>query len=703
MVALLPLAGSIYRCILNRFIQVMFAGYIHVKACGPRFLYLFLVAGLIFLPSLLAAREQPDTIREISGVDVRAGRIFLKESAGMKESGVDSLVFARKVNLSLSCLLSENTPVFIRSHGRGALATASFRGTAPSHTRVSWNGIVINSPMAGMVDFSLIPVYVIDEVSLRHGSASISDGTGGLGGSIGISNRADWDNTFRAGFMQGIGSYGTFDEYLDLALGNRKIQLRTRLYHNQSENNYPFVNRGIGTLENGVITHPVDTNRNASYHLYGVLQELYFQPSAGHIVSVKWWGQQAGRSIPQATSYEGPDHSNLNRQADTDHRVVADWNHYTSSGKWLARSGYSRKLLVYRLDNRVQGLGVVPAIYSESTQHSYTNHAAYSLNLHERLSLQAGIDADYHQVVSTDTVTGTGYNKSRPEYSMLVSGHYNPWPRLNVNLSIRQDLIQGRFSPLMPFAGLDFRILSEPGLIFKANVARNHHHPTMNDLYWQPGGNPELLPEEGVSMEAGLQYQHTGRRAVFEAEVTAYRADISNWIIWIPGFKGYWEPMNISRVLSRGLEVSTRAETRVGGATVRALATYAYTRSTNLGDARVWGDESYGKQLVYIPVHSGNLFVNIGYKGFYVGWQHNSFSERFTTSSNDVSRRDWLYPYFMNDLSLGKGIVRGRFRVDAELKILNLFDETYHTVLYRPMPGRHFMITLKTGFSAGSD
>ncbi len=53
------------------------------------------------------------------------------------------------------------------------MATASFRGTAPSHTQVSWNGISISSPMLGMVDFSLIPVYIIDDLTLKHGAASL--------------------------------------------------------------------------------------------------------------------------------------------------------------------------------------------------------------------------------------------------------------------------------------------------------------------------------------------------------------------------------------------------------------------------------------------------------------------------------------------------------------------------------------------------
>ncbi len=106
----------------------------------------------------------------------------------------------------------------------------------------------------------------------------------------------------------------------------------------------------------------------------------------------------------------------------------------------------------------------------------------------------------------------------------------------------------------------------------------------------------------------------------------------------------------------------------------------------------VWGEDSYGKQLVYIPLHSGNFLVSLSFRGYSITYQHNSYSERFTTSSNDPTRRDWLYPYFMNDIMTGKEFSVGNLTFSAELKIYNLFNESYHSILYRPMPGRNYHI-----------
>ena len=72
--------------------------------------------------------------------------------------------------------------------GQGAMATVSFRGTSSNHTQVLWNGISINSPQLGSFDFSQVPVYFIDNVSLIHGSVTPFASSGALGGTINFSN-----------------------------------------------------------------------------------------------------------------------------------------------------------------------------------------------------------------------------------------------------------------------------------------------------------------------------------------------------------------------------------------------------------------------------------------------------------------------------------------------------------------------------------
>ena len=653
------------------------------------------MTGLLVSP--LLSQGMQDSVYAIQEVAITKERIFVKEQAGMKQTHVDSVVLQNKASLSLSDLLSENTSVFIKSHGRGALATASFRGTSPSHTQVSWNGININSPMAGMVDFSLIPVYIIDELKLKHGSASLADRSGGIGGSININNRADWNEKYSIAYLQGIGSYSTFDEFLQVGVGNKKIQSKTRLYHNYSENDYTFINHGIASIDpvSGAITNPIDTNDHASYLRYGLLQEIYYRPGTNHLLSLKYWGQFADRTIPKPTSYEGPDNSNLNSQEDRDHRLVADWKYYGDFGKLLLRSGYADKGLDYNQMNQVPGLGLIPAIWSESRQQSLYNTFSYAGGTDEDLSWEGSIDLNYHKVGSADSVSGAGYEGQRNELSTMFAVRKSFKDRVNLNLMLRQEWVDGIRLPFIPYFGMDLRLIEGVDLLLKGNIARNYHLPTLNDLYWQPGGNPDLLPEEGFTVEGGLAYQQTFSGHLLLTELSLYRSQIDNWIIWIPSYRGYWEPRNIRSVLSKGLEYSMQLQGYLSDFNYRLSATYGYSSAVNQGDPLIWSDESYGKQLVYIPLHSGNMMAQLGWGNLFFTYQFNAYSERYTTSSNDVSRRDRLYPYFMNDISAGSTFRLKRVDLSLEFKVYNLLNESYHTILYRPMPGRNYQLVFK--------
>ncbi len=259
-----------------------------------------------------------------------------------------------------------------------------------------------------------------------------------------------------------------------------------------------------------------------------------------------------------------------------------------------------------------------------------------------------------HDVYSMDTIHKEGYEKQRFEISFFVAIRKSFADRLNLNVMLRQDWIDQERIPINPYFGFDFRLINGVDLLLKGNISKNYHQPSLNDLYWQPGGNPDLLPEEGFGMEGSLEYQLLFSGNQMKTELTIYRSDIDHWIIWIPSYRGYWEPSNISRVLTKGLEFSMGVHGNFRRFHYNISGVYAWTSSVNYGDPVVWGDDAYGKQLVYIPRHSGNFHVNLSYRKYFITYQHNAYSERFTTSSNDLSRRDRLYPYFMNDIAVGR-------------------------------------------------
>ena len=97
----------------------------------------------------------------------------LEQSGTTKTTIFDSVVRSGSELTNLAGLLADNSVVFIKSYGRGGLATASFRGTAASHTQVLWNGFQITSPMLGQVDLSLVPAVFFDEAKLQYGGSPL--------------------------------------------------------------------------------------------------------------------------------------------------------------------------------------------------------------------------------------------------------------------------------------------------------------------------------------------------------------------------------------------------------------------------------------------------------------------------------------------------------------------------------------------------
>lgn len=86
--------------------------------------------------------------------------------------------------MTLSDKLINETSLYLKTYGNNQLSTIAIRGSTASQTAILWNGININSPTLGQTDFSLIPLFLFDEISLRYGTASALYGSDAIGGSI---------------------------------------------------------------------------------------------------------------------------------------------------------------------------------------------------------------------------------------------------------------------------------------------------------------------------------------------------------------------------------------------------------------------------------------------------------------------------------------------------------------------------------------
>ena len=631
----------------------------------------------------------------IKEVQITAKR-SVKEKAVIS-STIDSNIIQANINENLSEILAQNSPVFIKSQGRGALSTISFRGTAASHTNVLWNGVSLQSPMLGEIDFSLIPVFFIDDISLEYGGSSLQHSSGSLGGNILLDNKVNWKNKQAFKLQQSIGSFSTYQTLAQCNLGKTHLQSKTRLLYNYSKNDFSFRNKNIADIDSktGAYIYPIQKNTPAQYLQYGLMQELYYRWAEHYQLSMLYWGQKNNRYLPRINTYEGNDFSNIAHQDESTHRIISRIKRFGEHSNWQIQSAFFTRSMEYYLKNYISGRGYLNAIFSESQTYSSYNQAAFSYHFSENSLLSVKYDINHHQVNTIDTVKKEGYKKTRLEQFLYLDWRQRINKKLSSTLILRQNIIDKNYIPFIPYLGLDYVLWKKHKLYLKTSISKNYHTPSLNDLYWQPGGNLSLQAENSWTGDFSLQAHSKIKKTDLFWQTTFFYSNINNWIIWIPSPLGYWSPENIQNVISKGIENHLKLKFKISKVQFFFNVNYAYTLSLNMTQDNKWGKEAYQKQLPYVPKHSFNIFAQIQWKKWQINYQHNSYSERFTTSTNDFTRRDWLYPYFMNQIAIGKVFLIKKKSLNLQLKIYNLFNEEYRSVLGRPMPGINYLLSLK--------
>lgn len=630
----------------------------------------------------------------VKGQDLRTyqlNEVVVKGKRSVKESAVtktviDSAEFAESGNGSMADLLSKHTPVFIKTYGQGSLATVSFRGTAASHTQVEWNGININNPMLGQVDFSLIPVWFVDRTELYHGGSSLQQGSGALGGSIALGSAPDWGKKIFGSVLQGIGSFGTYQTFVSAGGGGKRVQAKVRYLYEQAENDFTFLNTAIRPIENV-------KQRNADYRKNGAVADLFWNAGKGHFFSVNAWFQVADRNLPTIMSYEGLGREE--KQKDEELRIVGKWGKYTDKirSEWI--SGFTTTSVDYYLAN-MTNMGNVLNYDSRSSIYSWYNKYKFDYDITKRMSVRALLNGNHHKVEIMDHITKEGYDATRSEFGLSLSLHYRFSNTFSGFLLAREDLVDKEFTSFMPSVGLEITPFKTVGLSLKLNGTRNYHQPTLNDLYWLPGGNPALKPEQGYTTDASLEYVKKWNAFSLTASATGYMSWIDDWIIWRPSEFRYWTAENVKEVFARGTEMNIQLGYQAGGFKTVLRGNYGFTRTTNQNPKQD-GDQSKGKQLIYIPVHKANLMLDAGWKGYYLYYTWGYTGERFTTSSNETTRH-MLPGYDLHNLMVGKQLYFAKIGLDLQLKINNLLSKDYQAILWRAMPKRNYTFLVKFSF-----
>ena len=663
-----------------------------------------LIVGVLLLsPCVLMAQ------RLSKGLHIPEVTIYGKrpmKDIGVQKTHLDSVVLKENIALSMADILTFNSSIFVKSYGRATLSTVSFRGTSPSHTQVTWNGMRINNPMLGMTDFSMIPSYFIDDASLLHGTSSVNETGGGLGGSVKLSTQPAEADGFGLQYVQGIGSFKTFDEFLRFTYGDNHWQSSTRVVYSSSPNDYSYRNHdkkeNIYDENMNIIGqyYPKEKNRSGAFKDMHLLQEIYYNTRKGDRFGLNAWYIKSNRELPMLTTDYGDENDFENRQREETFRGILSWDHMCSNWKIAVKSGYIHTQMAYDY-KRDAGNGILtPMTRSRSKINTFYGQSEGEYYIGKKWLFSANIAAHQHFVESRDkniirqdgNQAIVGYSKGRTELSGSTSVKWQPNERIGMSMVLREEMYGENWTPFIPALFIDGVISKKGNIMFKASASRNFRFPTLNDLYFLPGGNPDLKKECGWTYDVGVSFAF-GKENVYSLTGSAnwFDSHVEDWILWLPTTKGFFSPRNIKDVHAYGVELQSDFNISLGKDWLLGLnGTFSWTPSINEGEPFSPADQSVGKQLPYVPEWSSTITGRLAWKKWSLLYKWCYYSQRYTMSSNDISLTGKLPSYFMNNLTIERGIPLKWADLSLKGAVNNLFNEEYLSVLSRPMPGINF-------------
>lgn len=479
--------------------------------CQPTALVGAIALALGFTSSVQAAEQKVakaslDTIvvtatRSEENIENVPARISIIEPKILDQSSITSFPHILKNDASIN---------MVQSGGFGQQASIFLRGTESDHTLVMRDGVRLNTATSSAASLPFIDTTDIEQIEVLKGPASVLYGTDAIGGVVHIISKTPQKS---GAFVTGeIGENKTYKSSIgaDFAENGVYAQIRgqrlesdgTPILNNQKRN-YSYDQKGYSAklgVEKDNYSASIDYSTNEGlneFNKYGALEVTDFK---NEIVNLKG-------SVKLVDQFEL--NARLSQFKDeADYLVSPSYIHSISQkaevfGKWSFTN--SQNILLGTTQRKLEAK--TSALNEEIDSAGY--YIQHQLNT-DKLHTQVGLRVEDNEKFGTHTVA--------------------------------QGAVRYDFSPITS-------VYTNIGTAFKA--------PTLNDLYANGGGNPDLKPEESISYEIGID-----QKLPFNILVGAssFYTEIDNLITSkcvsdCSSNTSIWKNLNIDKASIRGAEL----------------------------------------------------------------------------------------------------------------------------------------------------
>ena len=567
---------------------------------------------------------------------------------GVVVSRTDTLSVSDR--FSISDVINSNPSLHLGDNGGYAgLKTVSLRGMGSAHTSVYIDGVKVGNVQSGQNDLGMTGLENYGSAVVDYAQNSILFHT--LRPVFGKSPVAG-----KARFY--AGSFGTYlpSARLDFRL-SENLALSANAAGIISKGDYPYGD-GLRRENNDV------SQVRAGLDLFGVM--------SGGDYHVKAYYNGTDRGTPGSTDWPSED-----RQKDMN----------------VFLQGSLRKNFSSLYTLHLSAKGSYDDIYYTSSwgdsrygQTEVQVNSAHLFRVSRWLGISLAADLQW------DGLRSTSYDASR--FTVLTAlassfrtGRFSADLALEYNGAFDADaLSRSAFSP-----SLDMRFGAFEGFDVVAFARRAYRIPVFNELYYVGYGNPELKPEDAWMTDLGIDFnRQAGDDWRIKAKADGFLYLLSDKITSAPTPEdpAVWQPYNIGKVRSAGVDISAGAEYRSGSWICALNAGYTFLSAKDMTP----DSSTYGSQIPYVARNTLMADAVIAWKGWSLNpvWQLRAGR---TDGYGALPDWDTLNCGLSKSFSFGKAGT-----LTAILSVRNILDEHYEIVSGYPMPGRNMIFGVEYKF-----
>lgn len=568
----------------------------------------------------------------------------------------------------LTDILKSSGNIFLKSYGSNvSLNTISFNGLGAEHTLILINGKKLNSFQNSQVDLSLIPKDKIEKIEIMNNGASSIYGSNAIGGVVNVITKNGLNEKTNARVSGSIGSYGYSKYAFNFMNSQGKVNYDLFYSKEKSKDNFKYYfDDGISKKEKERLKNEYDADNLFLNIDYKVNKKNELRINSGYFAQTRNVpGMETG--TPPASSEQ----KDLNWNNNLSYKYIINDNMSLSSDV-----NYQNNLMKYKEP------GLSESFYKNRI---ISNNSVISFK-DKYFKNTSGFEITYADLNGSNY----DYTVSRKQYSLFSAGEINISDKLKMFPSARYDYISDmRKNVVTGKFGINYRPFDKINLNIRTSVGNNFSAPTFNELYWQNIGNPDLKPEKSINYDAGVIYRFN---LISEntIEVNYTRIKLDDKIVWKPAEYGFWRPFNLDKSESNIFSIDFKTKKKILKNLVLSFNyNYTYNKSTK-ESIDYPGDQSYGKQIFYIPIELSKMNFEAEYNNLSLNIFYSFTGRRYS----DFENMNRLPVIDLVDGNIGYTFSVSKFKLNTRFEVNNIFNEDYRIMQGYPMPLRNFKVNI---------